>query len=85
MPINNLIRFLTLNPCMLGNQLFKINFDYRTMGVKYRCSKNSWNVYKIQMLEVHIFNVWIFIMQSLNIKVELQITQTLRISDGKNV
>ena len=42
--------------------------------------------------EVHVFNVWTVIVQSLNIKewtlFELQITQTwhpLRITDGKNV
>ena len=42
--------------------------------------------------EVHIFNVWTIIVQSLNIKewilLELQITQTwhpLSIADGKNV
>ena len=59
----------------------------------FNTRKKCENIY--QMLtkkEVHIFNVWTIIMQSLNLKewklFELQITQTWHpqgISDGKNV
>ena len=76
------------------NQTPSKHFTGKKMS-KFKTPKNEKKNHEMYTKEeVHSFNVWTTIMQSLNIKewklFKLQITQTrppppLRISDGKNV